>query len=294
MDRSGRTYEEYRQLYWDEKARRKELQAQLADAEKTRIAIAHIRDKKSTEARHRYEAAEAQLDNRQKEHDLARNNWMKMYEDVKAQLDDRDMLYEAGITAARKEIEGLQAQLANYQKNWHCKCGGWSEPEMKHCQFCGGLRKDTWYAKRIEELQSQVDALNSPVLKSEWQEQQDRIEELEAQLDTALDHLDKEQEMYSELLVQLAESELRFEDADKQARKHFDLYNKAEAQVADMESEMDKAETAYNTAVSHNVILEAQLDAVTKLIEEYMKYNKHGRGCDCELHRIKALIGEIT
>ena len=156
MDRSGRTYEEYRQLYWDEKARRKELQAQLADAEKTRIAIAHIRDKKSTEARHRYEAAEAQLDNRQKEHDLARNNWMKMYEDVKAQLDDRDMLYEAGITAARKEIEGLQAQLANYQKNWHCKCGGWSEPEMKHCQFCGGLRKDTWYAKRIEDLQAQL------------------------------------------------------------------------------------------------------------------------------------------
>ena len=97
-----------------------------------------------------------------------------------------------------------------------------------------------------------------------------------------------------DLESQLAESELRFEDADKQARKHFDLYNKAEAQVADMESEMDKAETAYNTAVSHNVILEAQLDAVTKLIEKYMKYNKHGRGCDCELHRIKALIGEIT
>jgi len=62
MDRSRRTYEEYRQLYWDEKARRKELQSQLADAEKTRIAIAHIRDKKSTEARHRYEVAEAQLD----------------------------------------------------------------------------------------------------------------------------------------------------------------------------------------------------------------------------------------
>ena len=38
------------------------LEAQLEDAEKTRLAIAHIRDKKSTEARHRYEVAEAQLD----------------------------------------------------------------------------------------------------------------------------------------------------------------------------------------------------------------------------------------
>ena len=28
IDRSGRTCEEYRQLYWDEKARRKELEAQ--------------------------------------------------------------------------------------------------------------------------------------------------------------------------------------------------------------------------------------------------------------------------
>ena len=136
MDRSGRTYEEYRQLYWDEKARRKELQTQLADAEKTRIAIAHIRDKKSTEARHRYEAAEAQLDNRQKEHDLARNNWMKMYEDVKAQLDDRDMLYEAGITAARKEIEGLQAQLdestATHLKNAQCLDHKWKHQEKGH------------------------------------------------------------------------------------------------------------------------------------------------------------------
>ena len=34
----------------------------------------------------------------------------------------------------------------------------------------------------VKELQSQVDALNSPVLKSEWQEQQDRIEELEQQV----------------------------------------------------------------------------------------------------------------
>ena len=39
-----------------------QLQSQLEDAEKTRLAIAHIRDKKSTEARHRYEVAEAQLD----------------------------------------------------------------------------------------------------------------------------------------------------------------------------------------------------------------------------------------
>ena len=41
---------------------------------------------------------------------------------------------------------------------------------------------DAWSSK-IAKLQSQVDALNSPVLKSEWQEQQDRIEELEAQVD---------------------------------------------------------------------------------------------------------------
>ena len=34
MDRSGRTYEEYRQLYWDEKASRKKLQAQLEGATK--------------------------------------------------------------------------------------------------------------------------------------------------------------------------------------------------------------------------------------------------------------------
>jgi hypothetical protein len=54
-------------------------------------------------------------------------------------------------------IKELKAQLENYQKNWHCACGGWSEPEMKHCQFCGGLRKDTWYATKIKELEAQLE-----------------------------------------------------------------------------------------------------------------------------------------
>ena len=32
MDRSGRTYEEYRQLYWDERAERRKLESKLAEA----------------------------------------------------------------------------------------------------------------------------------------------------------------------------------------------------------------------------------------------------------------------
>ena len=43
-----------------------ELEAQLAYAEADRIAIAQIRDKKATEARHRYEKAEAKIAELQK------------------------------------------------------------------------------------------------------------------------------------------------------------------------------------------------------------------------------------
>jgi hypothetical protein len=67
-------------------------------------------------------------------------------------------------------IEELEKQLENYTKNWNCECGGWSEPEMKHCQFCGGLRKDTWYAKRIEELEAKdaVRHKESQMSKCNW------------------------------------------------------------------------------------------------------------------------------
>ena len=68
-----------------------------------------------------------------------RGKLLKMVAELQAQLKDREMLYEAGITAARGDIAKLEAQLAE---------------------------------------------LNSPVVLSEWQEQQVRIAELEAQLVT--------------------------------------------------------------------------------------------------------------
>jgi len=65
------------------------------------------------------------------------------------------------------ELDGLDAA------SWDC-CDEHETTYLKdgYCKDC-----------KIEELQAQVDALNSPVLKSEWQEQQKRIEELQEQVD---------------------------------------------------------------------------------------------------------------
>ena len=72
MDRSGRTYEEYRQLYWDEKERRKELEAEL-----TRMK--QINKENGDYA----EELQVQLDN----HRAQTDHWLTMLDKAEAQLE---------------------------------------------------------------------------------------------------------------------------------------------------------------------------------------------------------------
>ena len=37
-------------------------------------------------------------------------------------------------------------------------------------------------------------------------------------------------------------------------------------------------------------VLEEKLADAKELLLGYMKYNRHGRGCECELHKLKALL----
>jgi DNA-binding transcriptional MerR regulator len=111
------------------------------------------------EAADHIEELEARLDQQKDEYegliDVAESNYKKL----EAKL---DAYCKASVM--KVDYDKLKKQLENYTKNWNCECGGWSEPEMKNCQFCGGLRKDTWYAKRITELEAQLDAVrDAPV-----------------------------------------------------------------------------------------------------------------------------------
>ena len=81
-----------------------------------------------------------------------------------------------------KRIAELQAQLAD---GYVCDVCAGDPTSVENCACNGtGQMHETVVTlrKTIFELEAQVEALNSPVLKSEWQEQLDRIAELEAQL----------------------------------------------------------------------------------------------------------------
>ena len=81
-------------------------------------------------------------------------------------------------------------------------------------------------------------------------------------------------DMVRELEAQLAESELRCEDADKQARKHFDLYNKAEAQVAECRSLQRQLANDTKLIVMLTQVVEDFLPNIGKCaLQDYGKLN---------------------
>ena len=56
-----------------------------------------------------------------------------------------------------------------------------------------------WYEAYIAELEAEVERLNEPVLKSEWQEKLDRIAELEGWIDDCLQLLTGDDDMCAAL-----------------------------------------------------------------------------------------------
>lgn len=73
-DRSGRTYEEYRQLYWDERARRKIAEVKVANFESDAYVLSLLT---------KLGELQAQLDNQRKQTD----HWLTLLDKAEAQVD---------------------------------------------------------------------------------------------------------------------------------------------------------------------------------------------------------------
>ena len=93
-DRSGRTYEEYRQLYWDEKARRKIAEVKVANFESDAYVLSLLT---------KLDELQTQLDNHRKQAD----HWLTLLDKAEAQLELERRMHER----TTEHWLGLKAQL---------------------------------------------------------------------------------------------------------------------------------------------------------------------------------------
>ena len=93
-DRSGRTYEEYRQLYWDEKARRKIAEVKVANFESDAYVLSLLT---------KLDELQTQLDNHRKQAD----HWLTLLDTAEAQLELERRMHER----TTEHWLGLKAQL---------------------------------------------------------------------------------------------------------------------------------------------------------------------------------------